>query len=113
MDRLVLEPPEIDRSCGQSTGRPATRSTGVDAVRGSGSARADLIGRPVPATFAGDRDRPREMPMLRFAALITLSLLVFAAPATAQTPPPGPSATPSDYMLLTIIMRHDQTKNLD
>lgn len=30
----------------------------------------------------------------------------------AQTPTPGSVATPSDYVLLTLIMRHDQATNL-
>lgn len=30
----------------------------------------------------------------------------------AQAPSPGAVATPSDYILLTVIMKHDQTKNL-
>ena len=30
----------------------------------------------------------------------------------AQAPSPGSVATPSDYILLTVIMKHDQTKNL-
>lgn len=30
----------------------------------------------------------------------------------AQAPSPESVATPSDYILLTVIMRHDQTKNL-
>ena len=30
----------------------------------------------------------------------------------AETPSPGSVATPSDYILLTVIMKHDQTKNL-
>ena len=51
--------------------------------------------------------------MLRLATLMLLSLVALAAPAAAQAPPPGPAATPSDYILLTVIMRHDQTKNLD
>lgn len=28
----------------------------------------------------------------------------------AQPPSPGSVATPSDYILLTVIMKHDQTK---
>ena len=30
----------------------------------------------------------------------------------AGAPSPGSVATPSDYILLTVIMKHDQTKNL-
>jgi hypothetical protein len=40
-----------------------------------------------------------------------ICLLALSAPAGAQAPP-GPAASPSDYILLTVIMRHDQTKNL-
>ena len=31
----------------------------------------------------------------------------------AEAPSPQSVATPSDYVLLTVIMKHDQTKNLD
>ena len=50
--------------------------------------------------------------MVRLATIMMLGLLALVAPAAAQAPP-GPAATPSDYILLTVIMRHDQTKNLD
>lgn len=50
--------------------------------------------------------------MRGFARTILLCALALSAPAAAQAPP-GPAATPSDYILLTIIMRHDQTRNLD
>ena len=54
--------------------------------------------------------------MARLTTWISLAALVLAAPAFAQAPPPavpGPAATPADYILLTVIMKHDQTKNLD
>jgi hypothetical protein len=50
--------------------------------------------------------------MARLVSLAMLCLLALSAPAAAQAPP-GPAGTPSDYILLTVIMRHDQTKNLD
>jgi hypothetical protein len=50
--------------------------------------------------------------MTRLLHLLIACLFVFSLqPTTAQTPP-GPAATPSDYILLTIIMRHDQARNL-
>ena len=56
--------------------------------------------------------------MKRFGTWFALAAFALACPAAAQAPPasaapPGPAATPSDYILLTVIMRHDQTKNLD
>jgi hypothetical protein len=39
-------------------------------------------------------------------------IFVLSAQAIAQQPP-GPAATPADYILLTVIMKHDQSKNLD
>ena len=51
--------------------------------------------------------------MKRFAVWIALVVFAFVTPVAAQSPPPpGPAATPSDYILLTVIMRHDQTMNL-
>ena len=52
--------------------------------------------------------------MKRLGFCAALAALAFVLPASAQTPAPqsGSSATPSDYILLTVIMRHDQTKNL-
>lgn len=50
--------------------------------------------------------------MARLIAFLTLCILVATVPATAQQPP-GPAATPADYILLTVIMKHDQSKNLD
>lgn len=49
--------------------------------------------------------------MLRLVLTALLSVGLLSSAAHAQQPP-GPAATPSDYILLTIIMRHDQTKNL-
>jgi len=50
--------------------------------------------------------------MVRIIAIVALCALVLAGPAAAQQPP-GPAATPADYILLTVIMRHDESKNLD
>lgn len=50
--------------------------------------------------------------MMRLGALAVLATMAFAMPAAAQAPP-GPAATPADYILLTVIMKHDQSKNLD
>lgn len=49
--------------------------------------------------------------MVNIGTLILMLVVACSGPAAAQTTP-GPAATPSDYILLTIIMRHDQTKNL-
>lgn len=52
--------------------------------------------------------------MTRLRLSMLLAALALAVPAAAQTPPPpGPAATPSDYILLTVIMKHDQAKTLD
>ncbi len=51
--------------------------------------------------------------MSRPGLWLALAAFAFASPVMAQSPPtPGPAATPSDYILLTVIMRHDQTMNL-
>jgi hypothetical protein len=52
--------------------------------------------------------------MKRLGFCAALAALAVVLPASSQTtaPPPGAFATPSDYILLTVIMRHDQTKNL-
>lgn len=50
--------------------------------------------------------------MTRLGALLLLALMALATPSAAQAPP-GPAATPADYILLTVIMKHDQSKNLD
>ncbi|TGE00322.1 hypothetical protein EU555_08970 [Methylobacterium nonmethylotrophicum] len=49
--------------------------------------------------------------MLRLAIMAVLLLGALPTGAQAQQPP-GPAATPADYVLLTILMRHDQSKNL-
>ncbi|CAN5856111.1 hypothetical protein BH11PSE3_BH11PSE3_32640 [soil metagenome] len=56
--------------------------------------------------------------MNRLGLWLALMAFVSAAPVGAQTSapsasPPGPAATPADYILLTVIMRHDQSRNLD
>lgn len=48
--------------------------------------------------------------------LFTLVLLGCASVAAAQTPRPASAASvalPSDYILLTVFMRHDQSKSLE
>jgi hypothetical protein len=50
--------------------------------------------------------------MARLIVLLALCTVVLTATALAQQPP-GPAATPADYVLLTVIMKHDQSKNLD
>lgn len=50
--------------------------------------------------------------MARLVALIVVCSVALTVPAIAQQPP-GPAATPKDYILLTVIMKHDQSKNLD
>ena len=50
--------------------------------------------------------------MARLIPVVVLCALVLAGPAAAQQPP-GLAATPADYILLTVIMRHDESKNLD
>jgi len=50
--------------------------------------------------------------MVRFLPAVLLLIFVLSAQAIAQQPP-GPAATPADYILLTVIMKHDQSKNLD
>ena len=52
---------------------------------------------------------------MRKLALLTvaLGLAVAPLPALAQAPAAASTATPSDYILLTVFFRHDQTKNLD
>lgn len=49
--------------------------------------------------------------MTRWLAVLLLSALTLLPPAAAQQPP-GPSATPTDHILMTIILRHDQSKTL-
>ena len=50
--------------------------------------------------------------MARLIVLVSLCTFLPAVAATAQQPP-GPAATPADYILLTVIMKHDLAKNLD
>lgn len=55
--------------------------------------------------------------MKRLGTWLALAAFALGCPAAAQSPPasaaaPGPAATPADYILLTVIMRHDQTMNL-
>jgi hypothetical protein len=50
--------------------------------------------------------------MIRLTVLLLAGLVALGAPAGAQAPP-GPASTPADYVLLTVILRHDQTRNLD
>ena len=45
--------------------------------------------------------------------MVFFAVLAIATPAAAQQAPPGPAATPADYILLTVILRHDQSKTLD
>jgi hypothetical protein len=48
----------------------------------------------------------------RLAGLALLCVLAQTATVVAQAPP-GQAATPSDYILRTVITRHDQSKNRD
>jgi hypothetical protein len=45
--------------------------------------------------------------------LSVLFVLNVSLPAGAQQQTPGPAATPADYILLTVILKHDQSKTLD
>ncbi len=45
--------------------------------------------------------------------LSVLFALNVAATAGAQQQTPGPATTPADYILLTVILKHDQSKTLD
>lgn len=49
--------------------------------------------------------------MVRF--FTALFLLIFLSANALAQQQPGPAATPADYILLTIIMKHDQSKNLE
>jgi hypothetical protein len=51
--------------------------------------------------------------MKRFALFSVLLVFVLSSVAAAQQQPPGPAAIPADYILLTVLFRHDQTKTLD
>jgi hypothetical protein len=57
-------------------------------------------------------DKTRRVLMARLIVLLALGTLALAGSTPAQQPP-GPAATPADYILLTVIMKHDQSKNLD
>jgi hypothetical protein len=50
--------------------------------------------------------------MVRVFTLIALCTLMLQVPASAQQPTPPP-ATPADYVLATLILRHDQSRNLE
>lgn len=50
--------------------------------------------------------------MARFVVVLIICIIAMAGVAAAQQPP-GPAATPADYILLTVIMKHDQSKTLD
>ena len=49
--------------------------------------------------------------MVRVFTLIALCTLMLQVPASAQQP--IPPATPADYVLVTLILRHDQSRNLE
>jgi len=66
-----------------------------------------------PATMpAGRHVDERDTVMCRLSAILMLAVLALAPRAEAQAPPRS-AATPSDCILLTVIMRHDQTMNRD
>ena len=50
--------------------------------------------------------------MVRVFTLVALCTLMLQVPASAQQPTPPP-ATPADYVLATLILRHDQSRNLE
>jgi hypothetical protein len=50
--------------------------------------------------------------MIRLVTALTLCTLLLPGVAMAQQPVPGP-ATPADYVLLSVFLKHDQSKNLD
>jgi hypothetical protein len=47
--------------------------------------------------------------MTRSIVVVMLCVLVVAAPALAQ----APTTSPADYVLVTVVLKHDQSKNLD
>src|SRR5215510_7740094 len=51
--------------------------------------------------------------MIRLIGALALCTLLLPRLAMAQQPVPGPAATPADYILLTVFLKHDQSKNLD
>jgi hypothetical protein len=48
--------------------------------------------------------------MVRLISLIALCALMLQVPASAQQPTP---TTPADYVLITVILRQDQSRNLE
>ena len=48
--------------------------------------------------------------MVRLISLIALCTLMLQVPASAQQPTP---TTPADYVLVTVILRQDQSRNLE
>jgi hypothetical protein len=51
-----------------------------------------------------------EAKMIPFLAAILLSTLVMQTPVNSQQPTPS---LPSDYVLVTFVLRHDQSRNLE
>ena len=47
--------------------------------------------------------------MTRSIVVVMLCVLVVSAPALAQ----APATSPADYVLVTVVLKHDQSKNLD
>jgi len=47
--------------------------------------------------------------MMRSIVVVMLCVLVVSAPALAQ----APATSPADYVLVTGVLKHDQSKNLD
>jgi hypothetical protein len=47
--------------------------------------------------------------MMRATAIVLVAVLLVPAPALAQ----APATSPADYILLTVILRHDQSKSLE
>src|SRR5437764_15403298 len=50
-----------------------------------------------------------EARMMRSIVVVMLCVLVVSAPALAQ----APATSPADYVLVTVVLKHDQSKNLD
>ena len=46
---------------------------------------------------------------MRSIVVVMLCVLVVSAPALAQ----APATSPPDYVLVTVVLKHDQSKNLD
>ena len=51
--------------------------------------------------------------MVRHATLLTVLAVLLAAPAAARQPAPQTGTPPADYILLTVFLKHDQSKTLD